>query len=85
MFFGTLSAGTVEQQDGVGSAPDGPGDLVEVKLHRIGIGEGRRRCRGPGRWRRTGRRFRSAGRPACGARSASSGRGRWHNRPYERR
>src|SRR4051794_9452552 len=28
---------------------------------------GRRPCRGPGRWRRTGRRSRSAGRPAGGA------------------
>jgi hypothetical protein len=31
--------GSVEQQDGVGSLRDRAGDLVEVKLHRFGVGE----------------------------------------------
>jgi hypothetical protein len=37
-----VPAGSVEQQDGVCSASHGPGDLVEVELHRVGVGEGQR-------------------------------------------
>jgi hypothetical protein len=33
---------SVEQQDGVCSAYFGPGDLVEVELHRVRVGEGQR-------------------------------------------
>ena len=46
MFFGTgegwgcVPAGPIEQQDGVGALGDGAGDLVEVELHRVRVGEG---------------------------------------------
>ena len=48
MFFGTARAGvgvptgTIEQQDGVRARSDGAGDLVEVKLHGVGVGVGQR-------------------------------------------
>jgi hypothetical protein len=40
-----VPTGPVEQQDGVSAFGDGAGDLVEVKLHRLRVGEGQRqRC-----------------------------------------
>jgi hypothetical protein len=47
MFFGIegrgrVPAGAVEQQDGMRAPFDGAGDLVEMELHGIGIGEGQR-------------------------------------------
>jgi len=38
--WGGVPAGAVEEQHGIGAAFDGAGDLVEVKLHRVGVGEG---------------------------------------------
>lgn len=35
-----VPSGTVEQQDGMGALRDRPGDLVEMGLHGVGIGEG---------------------------------------------
>jgi hypothetical protein len=35
-----VPAGPIEQQDGVGALGDGAGDLVEVELHRVRVGEG---------------------------------------------
>lgn len=37
-----MPTGSVEEQDGVGAPFDGAGDLVEVKLHGVGVGEGQR-------------------------------------------
>jgi hypothetical protein len=34
-----LPAGAVEEEDGVGASGDGSADLVEMGLHRLGIGE----------------------------------------------
>ena len=43
MFFRRrVPAGAVEEQHGMGAAPDTAGDLVEVELHRVRIGEGER-------------------------------------------
>ena len=39
---GRVPSGAVEQQDGMGAPPDRAGDLVEVKLHRLRVGEGQR-------------------------------------------
>jgi hypothetical protein len=42
---GGVPAGPVEQQNGVGAPCDMPADLVEMKLHGFGVGEGQRqRC-----------------------------------------
>ena len=35
-----MPSGTVEQQDGMGALCDRPGDLVEMGLHGVGVGEG---------------------------------------------
>ncbi len=37
---GGVPSGAIEQQDGVGAPGDGAGDLVEVKLHGVRVGEG---------------------------------------------
>ncbi len=37
-----MPSGAVEQQDGVGARGDVAGDFLEVKLHRLGVGEGQR-------------------------------------------
>ena len=42
---GRVPPGPIEQQDGMGAPGDGAGDLVEVKLHRVRVGE-RQRQRG---------------------------------------
>ena len=48
---GRVPAGSVEQQDRMGALGDGAGDLVEVKLHRLRVGEGQgqRRARAASR------------------------------------
>ena len=43
---GGVPSGAVEQEDGVGALGDVAGDFLEVKLHRLGVGEGQRE-RGP--------------------------------------
>ena len=47
-----MPTGPVEQQDGVSAFRDGAGDLVEVQLHRLGVGEWQRQ-RGAGAASRT--------------------------------
>lgn len=37
-----MPPGPVEQKHGMGAASDGAGDLVEMELHRLGIGKGQR-------------------------------------------
>jgi hypothetical protein len=37
-----VPSGAVEQQDGVGASGDMQGDLVDVALHGVGVGEGQR-------------------------------------------
>ena len=39
---GRVPAGSVEEQDGVSTAFNGAGDLVEVELHGVRVGEGER-------------------------------------------
>ena len=42
-----MPAGPVEQQDGMSASSDGPGNLVKVKLHGVGVGIGQRQgCAG---------------------------------------
>ncbi len=40
-----MPPGSIEQEDGVGTLGDGAGDLVEVQLHRLSVGEGQRQGR----------------------------------------
>ena len=35
-----MPAGAVEQRDGVRAARDAPGDFVQMRLHRLGVGAG---------------------------------------------
>jgi hypothetical protein len=63
-----VPAGAIEDQHGVRAGRGVGRDLIEMKLHRLGVGarERQRRADAAGRtsWRRTDRRSRNAGRPA---------------------
>ena len=42
---GRMPSGAIEQQDGVGALGDVARDFVEVKLHHVGVGIGKRQSR----------------------------------------